>query len=271
MNDFFTQLVRRARLEGPSIQPRRPSRFESPAAGMPAEPAPGLRPAAGRAVAARDPGTSRIFPPTGKSGPSLPLVDAEAGVSPRPEPRSKATPPPPGESRGHARGPQAPAAPVPVEARSAKPEPSSVESFPQPMETAPARVAAPVPVMPEPEPVPAREHVPDEPVARPETGHLPPARSPAPAAVARPVRREPAVPRARPSPGEAFGRAAPDSLEERSEAVGPRIEVTIGTIEVRAMVPSPAPPAAPVRPPVREPAPPVSLDDYLKRPRPTRP
>jgi len=62
-----------------------------------------------------------------------------------------------------------------------------------------------------------------------------------------------------------------DSSESRppEPAPAPRVEVTIGTVEVRAIVPS-LPPAAP-RPAPRASAPPVSLNEYLNQRRSSRP
>ena len=71
----------------------------------------------------------------------------------------------------------------------------------------------------------------------------------------RPLAERPALPRLEPRP--ALPVAPPPAAE-------PLIRVTIGRIEVRAVLPRPAlsPPSAPARPPS---APALGLDDYLKQ------
>jgi hypothetical protein len=82
-----------------------------------------------------------------------------------------------------------------------------------------------------------------------------------------PVPLPPIVPSVRRSPREPEAQlkiAAKKNDAESKAPSPPRIEITIGTVEVRAMV-APSAPVPVQRAPQREPAPAVSLTDYLRQ------
>jgi hypothetical protein len=245
MSDFLGNLVTRSLAPAAQISPRLPSLFEPPqASGIQAGVAPwqegessegeqdGARPAAAPPAAPRLRGRPQSAVSVPRDG-SLP---------------DDVTAPPPYRGRQIP-----PAAPLSVETVAAElaPEPSSlpgpVQSLSEPRADrgGAAEPAKPVPVEPA---MPGRETLPPE--------------TPPPAAQALPT-REGATIVARPRTRLAQP-AEPVPAEGKQPVSGPEspptIRVTIGRVEVRAVMP-PAPEPAP---PPRH-APRLSLDDYLKQ------
>ena len=106
-------------------------------------------------------------------------------------------------------------------------------------------------------PDPAPEHVADPRRRRAETPVAPEDKGDQTGPLRRAVPRLPLVPTtSRP-------RAAPRGREVRDEVPSPTIRVTIGRVEVRAVIPSPPQPPPPQPPAMREPA--LSLEDYLQQ------
>lgn len=241
----------------PTIQPRRAARFLDPSGftGLSAE-----RPA---------PWSGQPLPSPGHhaAGPQNIGLPKEAEAPAQSRPGSALT-----ESRHFDR-------PIPAEAALPTPAPvvirelvtqreTTVREVPTPVaavvapvlraefiETLPVRSETTLPSIPEPplQPRPAVAESP--PTARPESP-VPPPR--VPTAI---------VPRLELTrPPEAVHPASPS--QRGRESAPPRIEVTIGCVEVRAFTAAAA--TAPPRPPVREPSAPVSLSDYLRQRRSAR-
>jgi hypothetical protein len=275
MSDFLGNLVAQV-LEPPAVQPRLRSRFD---------PAPSLVPPEFEAqfeveeevvAPPNPPGLAATAPP-----PATPPRPSQVAMSPLPTSARPAPAAPPLAAPGDTteaivlqpvrqeqpgdRAPPAPPTPTVAVAPSFTPvAPLSPLVASVPLATAPRQTSAPpakLPgaTIPQTEVASRRPATPITPtIVRSEERPLQPVsapqRSPQP-------RGEP-EPTLEPTQTRRDDSAAP-SLEEASSA--PTIQVTIGRVEVRAIVPSPPPPARPA------PRPHLSLDDYLRKAKGDRP
>ena len=250
MSDFFGTLVERLMPALPAVAPRRSAHFEllldeAPAVAdvlTPVEPPP----------AVMRPATEVAPPPREPASPMMPVRELPASpVAPR---AAAPLEPPP---RPRARRDATPAAAAASTRREVVTTVVTVPMTPEPRRAPPDRIAEAV----APRPLASRD---DEP---PRRRREPPAeRAPAAAAaVASPSPRAPAIVPAVERATAPAPRADATSRRDRQDVAAspPRIEVTIGTVEVRAQMTAPAP-ALPVSAP-REYAPPVSLNDYLRQ------
>lgn len=250
MSDFFTTLAARVRPVAPPIEPRRASLFASS----------GRESAAPESSAERDPPAptvrdhnhpqaliSPISPvrpntPVGPAGPAAsPAVVAEpaprpAPAAPRIEPSSAGIPPP--ENARDERRDPAPAAPPAAQ------NPTPPVIFAPTREVHTERIVTERILVKEVAPAAAPAELPSSPPPTPRADPLlaaPLVRLLEPAATAKP--EDP---------------AHRDALSD-----APVIRVSIGRVEVRAVVPPALPAASPALP--RKPNPVISLDDYLKQ------
>jgi hypothetical protein len=259
MTDFFSMLVARTQAAEPSIAPRKPARFEDPSAvaELRSE-APGPRPR-----------RTNGAPAEPERPPHASLVEPVAKVA-DPGFRAAEVPDAPREARTlvDEQLSQPPALPVVIrelithretvvkEVTASSPGPAAAS---RPFESR-------VPDFSSVEP--AKREGRELPLAQPSVSTAmkpfnppvspPPAPTPPPAFIPRIELFRP--PEAPPSVTPPTARAA--------EPAPPKIEVTIGCVEVRAVAPATAP--ASVRFPGREPQPRVSLGDYLKQRRSAR-
>lgn len=259
MNDFFSSLAVRATAAEPAIAPRRASRFETPGEGSGAP----VRDVGGPVPETRGDGAAPIAAPNGAaadapaaSAPGVsPLRPAADAFDDAPE-RRAAAPPVRGDDSAERSPPLAPPSPAITTVTHLHAHTTTVETRPVPPPFSPATrddeaILRPMPVAPVAEAASGREV--SEPRVRARDDSPASGRATLSPAIERLV---PSVPRdPAPEPARSFDPAV-------HESAAPRIEITIGTVEVRALVAPPPPAAAPraVRDGPRQP----SLDDYLR-------
>jgi hypothetical protein len=260
MTDFFSMLVARTQTAEPSIAPRKPARFEDPSAVAEFRsevPVPRPR----RTIGA---------PNAPERLPHVSLVEPIAKVA-APDVRAAEVPDASREARVLAdrQLSQSPALPVVIrelithretfvkEVTASSPVPAVAS---RPLESRVPDLSNVEPAKPDGRELPLAQ----PPVSTAITS-LSPSVSPLPSAPAPPPAIIPHIELFRPP--EAPPSATP-TMARAAEPAPPRIEVTIGCVEVRAVAPATTP--ATVRFPTREPQPRVSLGDYLKQRRSAR-
>ncbi len=243
MSDFLTNLLNRSLGASAALRPRLPGRFEaqgSPANAVPGEP---LAPPANAAPVSRAPATeapnAHTSEPHHTAAPEhvQKLLVPPDPTRPREAAASKAPPAP--------EGPRAHAQPTPEIVARVERMLEQPGAEPRPRDKAPAQLA---------QEGGERETVTAPPDAPGESRAVQPAREAVAPAPPIPTPIAPQVRVAQPPAEPRLAEAAPASA-------APRISVTIGRIDVRAV----APPLPAARSRLARPAPALSLDDYLKR------
>lgn len=248
MSDFFGTLVERLMPAVPAVSPRRAAQFELLAAELPAAPEP-LAPIELPPVVMR-PVSEKVSPPREPARPVMPASEVAApSVLARPVATEAPTP----------RVRPDPVTPAPSAATSREVITTvvTVPAAPEPRRALPERLADAI----APRPKASREEEPPPPRREPAKER----ERDASATIARPMQKAPAiVPAVERAPAHAARAGTATRRDQPTVAASPpRIEVTIGTVEVRAQMAAPAP-ALPASAP-REYAPPVSLNDYLRQ------
>ena len=254
MNGFFGAIVERILPSTPAVTPRRPARFESPAAELPPS------------VASNIETPASSVPETRPATIAAPTPVVAAARTPSLAQREDVA-----QDSGRGVRPPTPTTIADTVDRERHERTASVERrdpVPVTMNTPVSLTLQPVvdlPVVsPRSEDTRLERAMSLDRRADPEANAVPRELSPAPATPIVPVHAiSPVIERPVPIASHDVERAAVQPPIEHAPHRAPRIEVTIGTVEVRAVA---TPAAAPPPPrPAREPAPPITLTDYLKQ------